>query len=79
MKEKREIIGSTFPEKLYFDDTGCRTAKINEGVLLIYQLINKLQGQKKRTSDDLIRLSNGVIPLGFEPRTHTLKVYCSTS
>lgn len=20
-----------------------------------------------------------VIPLGFEPRTHTLKVYCSTS
>jgi hypothetical protein len=21
----------------------------------------------------------GVIPLGFEPRTHTLKVYCSTS
>lgn len=47
VKEKREIIGSTFPEKLYFDDIGCQTAKINEGVLLIYQLINKLQGQKK--------------------------------
>jgi len=24
-------------------------------------------------------LSQDVIPLGFEPRTHTLKVYCSTS
>jgi len=24
-------------------------------------------------------LSQEVIPLGFEPRTHTLKVYCSTS
>ncbi|SFJ40535.1 hypothetical protein SAMN05444682_109216 [Parapedobacter indicus] len=24
-------------------------------------------------------MSQEVIPLGFEPRTHTLKVYCSTS
>ncbi|TDS13059.1 hypothetical protein B0I21_105192 [Sphingobacterium paludis] len=24
-------------------------------------------------------MSQDVIPLGFEPRTHTLKVYCSTS
>ncbi|SFS51635.1 hypothetical protein SAMN05660206_102334 [Sphingobacterium wenxiniae] len=24
-------------------------------------------------------MSQDVIPLGLEPRTHTLKVYCSTS
>jgi hypothetical protein len=27
----------------------------------------------------LLQDLNFVIPLGFEPRTHTLKVYCSTS
>ena len=31
------------------------------------------------TSDTFINLSHLVIPLGLEPRTHTLKVYCSTN
>jgi hypothetical protein len=41
--------------------------------------LSDLQKRKKHllpiAKDAFIR----VIPLGFEPRTHTLKVYCSTS
>ncbi len=48
IREKRAIIGSIFPEKLYFDDTGCRTGKINEGVELIYQIVSHLGRTKKR-------------------------------
>ncbi len=32
---------------------------------------------KTKKPDQIVRLY--VIPLGLEPRTHTLKVYCSTS
>jgi hypothetical protein len=38
-----------------------------------------LNGNKKGTNLLFPDLSHQVIPLGFEPRTHTLKVYCSTS
>ncbi len=76
---KRSIIGSMFPEKLVFDGTRHRTTKVNEGILLIYQKINELGGKKNGTNPCFLDLSHDVIPLGFEPRTHTLKVYCSTS
>ena len=45
---KREIIGSFFPEKLYFEDDAFRTERMNEGVMFIYQIISKLEGQKKK-------------------------------
>lgn len=56
--EKRAIIGSIFPERLYFEEDAYRTVKMNEGVMLIYQIINGLNAQKKRTSVSKIRLSN---------------------
>jgi site-specific DNA recombinase len=37
-KEKREIIGSIYPEKLVFDGFNYRTARLNEAVELIYKL-----------------------------------------
>ncbi|MEY2761947.1 MAG: hypothetical protein RLZZ96_1847, partial [Bacteroidota bacterium] len=33
----------------------------------------------KKASDFSEAFHLEVIPLGFEPRTHTLKVYCSTN
>ena len=33
----------------------------------------------KNAPEDQGQLSLLVIPLGLEPRTHTLKVYCSTN
>lgn len=39
---KHEIIGSIFPEKMYFEDDAYRTTKINDEVMLIYQLIQRI-------------------------------------
>ena len=44
--EKREIIGSMFPDFLEFDGTRVRTARINSAFTLIYQDTSKLQGKK---------------------------------
>ena len=76
---KREIIGSIFPEKLVFDGENFRTTRVNEAVGLIYRLDAVFRENKNGTSDIFIDLSHQVIPLGLEPRTHTLKVYCSTN
>ena len=79
IEEKRKILGSIFPEKLTFDGVQHRTTRINELLNLIYQKNSELYGNKKGTNLLFLDLSHQVIPLGFEPRTHTLKVYCSTS
>ncbi len=79
IEEKRIIIGSMFPEYLEFDGKLHRTSRLNSAVNLIYQGTSKLEGKKNGTSLSFLDLSQEVIPLGFEPRTHTLKVYCSTS
>ena len=78
-EEKRLIVSSIFPEKIVFDGTQHRTQRVNEVIKLIYQKTSMLEGYKKGTNLSFVDLSQEVIPLGFEPRTHTLKVYCSTS
>ena len=46
VKKKRQIVGSIFPEKLVFDGSRYRTARLNEAVRLIYKL-DKGFGQNK--------------------------------
>jgi site-specific DNA recombinase len=77
--KKREIISSIFPEKLVFDGFNYRTTRINEAVRLIYNMDAAFEENKNGTNDNLSHLSHQVIWLGLEPRTHTLKVYCSTN
>ena len=77
--KKCQIIGSIFPEKLTFEGQSFRTARLNEAVRLIYSLDTAFRQKENGTSDILVDLSHQVIPLGLEPRTHTLKVYCSTN
>ena len=60
--KKREIIGSTYPEKLTFDGFSFRTARLNEAVQLIYSLGAGFSGQKNRTSAKKIDLSCRVTP-----------------
>jgi site-specific DNA recombinase len=79
IKEKREIIGSMFPDNLTFDGFEHRTTRMNEAARLIYLINNDLEDKKNGTNTNLLCLSHQVIPLGLEPRAHTLKVYCSTS
>ena len=77
--KKRQIVGSIFPEKLTFEGEIFRTARLNEAVKLIYSLDEAFRQKENGTSDAFIDLSHPVIPLGLEPRAHTLKVYCSTN
>ena len=79
IEEKRVVLSSMFPDFLVFDGTQHRTPKINSAILLMYQNTSKLQDKKNGTSLSFLDLSQDVTRLGFEPRTHTLKVYCSTS
>lgn len=51
-KQKREIIGSIFSEKLVFEKTKVRTAKVNEVIDLMY-LIKKNLRHKKREKNDI--------------------------
>jgi site-specific DNA recombinase len=76
---KRKLIGSIYPEKFTIEDIDFRTAKRSEVFDYIYLINSKLQSNKNGTNEVFSRLSRKVIPLGFEPRTPTLKVLCSTS
>ena len=71
---KRKIISTLFPEKLEIENEGYRTPKVNEGAEFIYQLNKVLAENKIGTDCNINNLSHKVIPLGFEPRTTTLKV-----
>lgn len=78
-QRKREIIDSIFPEKLQFDGEAYRTTRINEAVRVMFNIGEGLGEIKMGQIHDLSELSHNVIWLGLEPRTHTLKVYCSTN
>ncbi len=70
--KKRLIIGSIYPEKLCFDGTAYRTARINEAAQLIYLINTKLEAKKNRTKLDVSSLSDSVAGAGLEPTTFGL-------
>jgi site-specific DNA recombinase len=47
--EKRQVIGSVYPEKLSFDGDRLRTTRINEAVRVIYTLDKALEEKENRT------------------------------
>src|SRR5450432_138653 len=67
-KEKRDIVGSIYPEKLTFDGNNYRTARLNEAVALIYSLGAGFSENKNGQTDEKIDLSKFVTRPGFEPR-----------
>ena len=79
MERKRHLIGSIFPEKLVFDGLEHRTPRINEAVRLLFNVGAGYSLNENGTSLLILDLPHQVIPLGLEPKTHTLKVYCSTN
>ena len=76
---KQKLIGSIYPEKLVFENKAYRTKSIHEGITLICKTGKDIKGNKKGLASNFGNQSYGVIWLGLEPRTHTLKVYCSTN
>ncbi len=79
VKDRRNIASSIYYHKLEFDGRRFRTPKSNAFLNLIKLSKNDLDKQKKSHQNLKNPDDHEVIPLGFEPRTHTLKVYCSTS
>ena len=75
---KIKLLGSMFPEKIEFDGKKYRTNSYNQVLDLIFQQTNELRGEKKEEEENNFSSSHSVIQLGFEPRTPTLKVLCST-
>jgi site-specific DNA recombinase len=69
---KREIIGSIFPEKLSFDGTQHRTARVNEIASIINLISNNLEGKKKWANIVKTCLPTRVGPAGLEPATKRL-------
>ena len=65
--QKREIIGSMYPEKLVFAESGYRTTKINEAAALIFQINSDLEQEKSRTLSDFSQKFGFVPGAGVEP------------
>ena len=67
-------LDSTTINKLGYEPIKPHLNKINEAATLADLIATSVENKKTSTCVEVF-----VIPLGFEPRTHTLKVYCSTS
>ena len=79
IQKKRLTVGSTFPENLSFDIQKSRTSQINEAVRLIYAMDKSFREIKKPDSGRKLHEPGEVTPLGLEPRTQRLRVFCSTN
>jgi site-specific DNA recombinase len=74
LSTKQQIISSIFPEKLIFENNQYRTPKLLRPFERILSIGSHFSTKTKRTEAIFIPQSSQVIPLGFEPRTPTLKV-----
>lgn len=74
IEKKRTLIGSIFPEKLEFDGTQYRTARINSVFASIFQINNDLHKNKNRKNDLKNHFSCLVSKRGIELRL-IIKVY----
>ena len=66
-KDKREIIGSIYPEKLTFDGFHYRTAGLNEAAKLIYKLGEGFSENENGQTESNFDLSTFVPTKGIEP------------
>ncbi len=64
--QKRQIIGSIYPEKLVFDGFQYRTTRLNEAVRMIYRLGEGFSETKNRKSNKKLCLSGEVVPTRIE-------------
>ncbi len=79
VQEKKELIGSIFPERFTFEKNKVRTTSMNEVVALILKYTGRFDEKKTGQVGYNSYLSRLVIPLGLEPRAHALKGRCSTN
>lgn len=71
MAQKRKVMSLMFSKKLTFDRFHYQIHRVNNALNLISWIDH---WKKIETSFSFSNLPQHVIPLGFEPRTPTLKV-----
>ncbi len=64
---KIKLLGSIFPEKIYFDGKNYRTSRFNHMFSVIFHETKHLQNNKKMESPDFSEDSTSVAPRGIEP------------
>jgi site-specific DNA recombinase len=69
IKEKREIVGSIYPENLIFNGEYYRTNRLNEAVRQIYLIESGLQEKKNGTSKVNFDLCRKAERAGLPPRS----------
>lgn len=69
IKEKREIVGSIYPENLTFDGFAYRTTRINEAINQIYLIDNNLGQNKNGTSRENFPLCRKADRTGLERKS----------
>lgn len=65
--QKSKILGSTFPEKLFFDGKKCRTPRINEVLRLAISNDKGFGNKKSEQLSENLELFGLVVPRGVEP------------
>ena len=80
-REKQRLQKTIFPEGIYYnkENDQPRTTNFNPLFALVADLTGTSYKEETRPFETILKKSGLVIPLGLEPRTHTLKVYCSTN
>jgi len=63
---QKKLVGSIFPDKIYFENNNYQTIKINEAVQLLFNLG---VGLKENSPDVNSELSSLAPPVGLEPTT----------
>lgn len=79
LEGKQKFLGSIFPEKLVFSKNTYRTQQSSELLELLCNIDRGFKRSKKGKVANRGDQFHLVIPMGLEPMTHTLKVYCSTN
>lgn len=72
VKQKQKLLSSIFPENLFFEEGGCRTARINDVLRFILQIDNQLGDKKRGQFSTKLKLSSLVEHKGVEPLTSWL-------
>lgn len=67
VEQRRELIGSIYPENLTFDGQEHRTARLNEAVELMFLINSELNHEKSRTNSGNLKMSGLVPRAGVEP------------
>ena len=68
-RTKKKILGCIFSEKLILEKGRVATTPFSEGVLILFEIFNALQGSEKKKEVISDLLSTNAPPPGLEPGT----------